>query len=349
MVLFLAAYPEKENLKDGMVQRIASVDRYFSEVPRVYLSFSTIRAFKRFHRKEGDLVDIYRCHVIFDFFFIISLISKSTKIYIHSLYNVIYSLLYLIFFKKKYIFDAHGAVPEELEMEGRNLSALIYSKCETFIFSRKNLTVVCVTDAMIDHFRNKYIDTEAKFVRYSIFPEHLYHEVVDFSFVDKEQNHEKVKIVYSGNTQKWQNIELMLQVIVKNLGSSNYNFLILTGEPIKMQALIDLYIPNGHQIIVKSLEPEELSQVYKSCHYGFVLRDDILVNTVACPTKLIEYLYYGITPIVLSDKIGDFKKYGYERISYTNLEDLKPKKSITNNHIIQKLMSENGKIDLAAL
>ncbi|MBB2954348.1 glycosyl transferase family 1 [Sphingobacterium sp. JUb56] len=349
MVLFLAAYPKKENLKDGMIQRIASVDRCFSDVPRVYLSFSTIRAFKRFHKKEGDLVDIYRCHIILDFFFIMSLISKSTKIYIHSLYNVIYSLFYLLFFHKKYIFDAHGVVPEELEMEGRKFSSIIYNKCESFIFSRKKLTVVCVTDAMINHFKSKYINTNAKFVRYSIFPENIYNQQKDQYFSDTEKADDLVNIVYSGNTQKWQNIELMLKIIAENLGSCNYNFLILTGEQAKMQSLVDAYIPSGHHIMVRSVEPEELFPIYLKSHYGFVLRDDILVNNVACPTKLIEYLYYGITPIILSDNIGDFKKYGYESVQCFNIEGLKPKKSVKNNDIIQMLMSENNKVNLATL
>ncbi|MEN5058244.1 hypothetical protein [Sphingobacterium kitahiroshimense] len=349
MVLFLAAYPKKENLKDGMIQRIASVDRCFSDVPRVYLSFSTIRAFKRFHKKEGDLIDIYRCHVIFDFFFIISLISKSTKIYIHSLYNVIYSLFYLFFFDKKYIFDAHGVVPEELEMEGRKFSSMIYTKCESFIFSRKKLTVICVTDAMINHFKAKYIHTNAKFVRYSIFPENLYNEQGDQDISNVQNTDKLVNIVYSGNTQKWQNIELMLKIIAENLSYSNYNFLILTGEQSKMQSLVDRYIPSGHHIEVKSVEPEQLFHIYKKSHYGFVLRDDILVNNVACPTKLIEYLYYGITPIILSDNIGDFKKYGYESVQCFNIKGLKSKKSIKNNGIIKMLMSENDKVDLATL
>jgi hypothetical protein len=350
-MLFLAAYPEQEDLKDGMMQRIFSVDRYFRDQPRVYLAFSTIRSFKRIHRKEGDLVDIYRCHVILDFFFIIRLLSKSSKIYIHSLYNVIYALFYLMFFKKEYVFDAHGVVPEEIRMEGKNFRAHIYDRCEAFIFSRKKMTVICVTDAMIKHFKAKYKHSNVRFVRYCIFPQHLYEdqdiERLDSSFL--RGSDDIVNIVYSGNTQQWQNIELMLKTIAENIGSKNYNFIILTGELAKMQTLVKEFISNNDRIIVKSVEPEELFQIYNACHYGFVLRDDILVNNVSCPTKLIEYLFYGIIPIVLSDEIGDFKQYGYQRIHYNNLNGLVPKKSSINKDVIHRMMLENSKIDLAQL
>jgi hypothetical protein len=45
---------------------------------------------------------------------------------------------------------------------------------------------------------------------------------------------------------------------------------------------------------------------YLAHEYGFVLRDESLVNRVACPTKLVEYLYWGVLPVVITPRIGDF-------------------------------------------
>ena len=60
-----------------------------------------------------------------------------------------------------------------------------------------------------------------------------------------------------------------------------------------------------------------------TCHLGFVLRDDVLVNRVACPTKLLEYIQYGVLPIVLSDAIGDFKELGYKYIGLDDFVNLR--------------------------
>lgn len=41
---------------------------------------------------------------------------------------------------------------------------------------------------------------------------------------------------------------------------------------------------------VDTLSAEELKLEYEKADYGFMLRDDIIVNEVACPTKLIVIL-----------------------------------------------------------
>lgn len=69
---------------------------------------------------------------------------------------------------------------------------------------------------------------------------------------------------------------------------------------------------------VDTLSADELKKEYEKAQYGFTLRDDIIVNEVACPTKLIDYVKYGIIPILKSDKIGDFVENGLE---YVRIED----------------------------
>ena len=67
-------------------------------------------------------------------------------------------------------------------------------------------------------------------------------------------------------------------------------------------------------LMVDTKNRDELILEYKKAHYGFILRDDITVNHVACPTKLIEYMQYDIVPIMLSPRIGDFFDMGLEYI-----------------------------------
>ena len=65
---------------------------------------------------------------------------------------------------------------------------------------------------------------------------------------------------------------------------------------------------------VDTLPADELKKEYEKAQYGFTLRDNIIVNEVACPTKLIDYVKYGIIPILKSDKIGDFVENGLEYV-----------------------------------
>ena len=54
---------------------------------------------------------------------------------------------------------------------------------------------------------------------------------------------------------------------------------------------------------------------------GLVLRDDSAVNRVACPTKLAEYLYFGLIPVVRSPRLGDFEELGYAYVTEQEFRD----------------------------
>ena len=58
---------------------------------------------------------------------------------------------------------------------------------------------------------------------------------------------------------------------------------------------------------------------FSFAHY--LIQFDIVVNRVACPTKLVEYMFYGITPIVLSKEIDDYNELGYEYLDYKDFKD----------------------------
>jgi hypothetical protein len=64
-----------------------------------------------------------------------------------------------------------------------------------------------------------------------------------------------------------------------------------------------------------------LAAEYSAADFGFIVRDKSPVNGVACPTKLIEYLCYGVIPIVELVEIGDFAAYGYEYVSLADFNE----------------------------
>lgn len=338
MLLFMANYPDSASLTEGMSQRIVAMDEQLKTHKRAYLWVSHRLFGKRevIEIKKG--VTQYRCNFFVHFFFIIRLLKQADTLYVHSVLNVLPWLPMLPFIRKKtkVVLDAHGVVPEETFLLGTQFKGRLYSLSEKCVIRRADV-VITVTKAMEEHFRHKYRKALPVYQQYAILPSHILND----RFSDFEISDEIVYVIYSGNTQIWQNIGLMLSIIKKNR-SDRIKYDILTGEPEVMKAhLRAAGLERDQRITVANVSPQELKTYYRRAHYGFILRDDITVNRVACPTKLIEYLHYGIIPIVKSSEIGDFKALGYEYIDYQSMSTSIPaKKSARNNEIVKGLLTQ---------
>ena len=168
----------------------------------------------------------------------------------------------------------------------------------------------------------------------------------------KREKHDKIEILYSGGTQGWQNIDLMLDVIQKNL-SSSIHYTILTGNKKEIEKKIEDRGISLQYINIERREPTALWKDYLMADYAFILRDENIVNKVANPTKMVEYLFYGLIPIILSPNIGDYKELGYEYLSIEdfNVERLKKPcaMSIINRNLALNLYKKNMSIDLKNL
>lgn len=338
MILFLSPYPQDDaDFRDGYFQRIVSIDKFYNGEERTYLNVSLFGNLNKKIVRDGLKTQI-SYNIFLHCFSIFILFRKSSLVYIQSIYNAIYLIFYILFFDKFYVLDLHGVVPEELAMKNKKIHTKIASLVEKALFHKIQICIA-VTNRMVKHYMNKYPNSKSHYIVYAILPNHI-NKTVKYNF--EEQASEKIEIIYSGNAQVWQNIDLMLQVIKSNI-SNKINFTILTGEPDKINHKLKENGIDLSLIHVKSVKPEELKDYYLKSNYGFVLRDDILVNRVACPTKIIEYLAYGIHPIVLSEKIGDFEEYGYEYIFLNQLNDTLPVvKSMKNVEVIEKLFETNN-------
>lgn len=347
MLLVLANYPEGEAQKEGMSQRILAVDEQLKVRDRNYLFISHRKFFKREQVSlETGLVQ-HRCNIFLHFFFILRLLRQSRTMYIHSVMNVLPWLPLMPFLRKKtqVILDAHGVVPEELTMSGKKMKAALYAHSERWIMRRVN-TVIVVTQAMERHFRGKYPKAKADYLVYTILPAHILGDEGFFVEGDGEQTH----VVYSGNTQKWQNIELMMSVIHAHR-SPQVKYHILTGDIDSMRAhLKRAGLGDDPQVELASVQPHDLKHYYRMAHYGFILRDDVTVNRVACPTKLVEYLHYGIIPIVKQPFIGDFHEMGYEYMPFQDFSASVPAtKSMHNQALVKRMIQESSAINMSQL
>lgn len=119
------------------------------------------------------------------------------------------------------------------------------------------------------------------------------------------KNNNKV-ICYAGGLATWQRMHDIVQLLgeISRL-NKNYRFLFLTREDRKLRAIVEGEdIPLGRCLIV-SCSHNEIRHYLSAADAGIIMRYDILVNNVASPIKIGEYLGCGL-PVILTKGIGDF-------------------------------------------
>lgn len=306
-ILFLASYPTEETIKDGYYQRIKNIDNLFLNMKRIYLSIHINPKHKKLVKCKDD-IEIYELNFFWDFKLISKIIKKSNKIYIHSIYK--YFPAYFFFQKNQRLtLDFHGIVPEEMLFSGHRLLSFFLSKIEKKAFKRVN-NVVVVTYAMKKYLQEKYKYSNVNYIFYPIISKNV------LSDDNEPIVNDKITFVYAGNCQKWQRIE-DIAFFIKNHDSSNYCYYLLTLNVEEMKQEIFKVVSNDHssEIIIKSVMPKELKDFYKKGDYAFMIRDDHPLNKVANPTKMMEYLFYGMNLIVDFENIGDYKDYDFIKIN----------------------------------
>lgn len=307
----------KENEKDGYIQRIKAVDKtVLDEALKIYLYDEGVSsATPRF-----DFIDKKHLYMVFNSHdkeqrdAVIECVKQCGVTYTHSILRFMEdrsnSKLKEIFDLENVVhfWDVHGAVPEEYILSDFEPGAILASGIESYMAERVDY-IVCVSAAMGNYLKKKYPKIGAEMVTMPIFNENL------LVPVEREQKKEKEKwvVTYAGGTQPWQNIALMQDIIAEK--GNEFIFRMFVPSPDEFMSLWGNRKGPGN-MSVESKTPEDLYEAYKGCHYGFVLRNDSPVNYVACPTKIIEYMKFGLVPILKSIEIGDFVSMGMLYLDY---------------------------------
>ncbi len=339
-MLILSPFPTEENIKDGMLQRIYKIDNILNDKKRIYLELSFTKNIRIKQQNINNDVTVIKANIFFSLFFINKILKKTSSIYVHSIYNM--RCLYFHNLKRnKIILDIHGAVPEELEFMGLKIKSLMMKIIEKKCFSAA-YALIYVNKQMKYYYERKYINVNKKNnIIYPIIPQNLLTQNnINISSIRKDMHilEEQVILLYAGNLQKWQNFEKIVDYVERH-DNKKIVFIVLSNDIITVKNIIKNKKIKQSRIVVESVPPEQLFKYYSIAHYGFIVRDDHILNKVACPTKMIEYLYYGLKPIVLSPYIGDFYEQQYERIDiYDDEVCLTPDKSAKNKILAEDLI-----------
>ncbi|HEN9524451.1 TPA: hypothetical protein U9I82_002881 [Acinetobacter baumannii] len=153
--------------------------------------------------------------------------------------------------------------------------------------------------------RKYYCDTY-KIIDKNFFIIPCFNKQFNFDSLSVVSKYNNPTFVYAGGLDKWQCIEETLKLfslIEKDL--PNANLTILTKDIDKAKELVNKFLIKNFKVDFVPLK--NLDEELKKYKYGFIIRDDHIVNNVSTPTKMNSYLANGIIPIY-TNVIDDFNQ-----------------------------------------
>ncbi len=116
---------------------------------------------------------------------------------------------------------------------------------------------------------------------------------------------DEVVLVYSGTTAKYQHLDDLTIPFLKKLALQNtkVRLAFFSGEQEKIkQMLVDAGIDTS-KVIIKIFAQNEVANALTACDLGILIRKPTLVNRVANPVKIAEYMAAGL-PIIIEKGVG---------------------------------------------
>lgn len=209
----------------------------------------------------------------------------------------------LIYPTKIHIYWAQGVNAEETKMQINSLENLLRycfrRVAESFAVNKANL-LFCVSNRMVQYYKENYGMKD--FGQIIVMP--CYNLKISSRF--ETQQYDKPIFAYAGNTSIWQNVDFMLDVfsiVEKNIPSARLR-LFTANQDVFEAKLKERNIINYE---MQYVPVDGLQEELHKCKYGFIIRDNHIVNLVATPTKMNSYLAAYMIPIY-SDGVDDFVK-----------------------------------------
>lgn len=216
--------------------------------------------------------------------------------------------LYLLGFRS-FIFWAQGVVAEESYMRHRSLvRKKILSFLERFALQKASLCF-CVSNEQCNYYEREYnLNIRNKTIIMPCFNTALNPESFSQSKYDVNT------FCYVGSLAVWQYFEETVRLYkkIEEELKEKIRFKVLTSEKNKAEEILEKYGVRNYYI--NFVSTKELPSELKDCKFGFILRENHIVNNVATPTKLSTYLSNGIIPI-FTDSIKDFARLA-DRYNY---------------------------------
>lgn len=250
----------------------------------------------------------------------------------------------LAFFKcwlvghKKFIYWYQGITPEEDKMIfGSQFRYIVFSWIEKLSL-KKIKYKIGVSKYLFKHYERKYgmqIPEEEVF----IMP--CYNSDFHKESFFVEDKYKKNTFCFAGGMQVWQGFEDIVKLFVQIENKYPNAFLkVYSKDKVEAKKILDKYHVANY--LLDCVPQEEMEKVLADSKFGFIIREDNIINNVATPTKLGTYIGNGIIPVytptihAYADLKGKYKYLCCADVSNL-LEALEPymTQTIDNNDIMK--------------
>lgn len=219
------------------------------------------------------------------------------------------SMMFHKFIKGKYIVDCHGALAEEYCYNNKNITKWKLNYINKMEKRSADLAdyIICQSEEMkrLIIKKNNNINADKIFV-YKCGVNTDFFRLDEQSRISSRNDlglKDEILFVYSGGLMKWQKIEESLMFFHEyHKINNNSKFLILTRDTELLNSIVkrmnlESLLPH---VFVKSVPFNKVSDYLNASDLAFLFRDNDIMNQVAFPTKLGEYLSCGL-PVLTSE------------------------------------------------
>ncbi|MCD1116484.1 glycosyltransferase family protein [Chryseobacterium turcicum] len=193
----------------------------------------------------------------------------------------------------KTIYWAQGIAPEEYFLSGRDNKLVFWLKCIIeFISIRYSNLLFVVSNRMLGHYRTKYFYYKQDYLVMPCYNLKYLSGVASST----GKRYKNPSFVYAGSMATWQCVEETLQIfkaIQQKISEASLTLLVKERDE-----ALDLVNKYGiKNVEIKYVNLSDLQKELMKYKYGFIIREDILVNNVSTPTKMNSYLASAVIPI----------------------------------------------------
>lgn len=246
------------------------------------------------------------------------------------------------------VIDFHGALPEEtLFSSNNNVLSLEQELIEEE--SLKNCdAIIMQSEAMLHHLESKYNTSISKKTI-------VYHCGVDVDLFDYSKvniNNERIKLgynnedivfIYVGGLHKWQRVKESLDIFntINRRDTRCKMLLLVQGDTAD---IVNHCTKNAIKdvTILQNITFKEVYKYISLSNFAWLLRDDIILNQVASPTKLGEYLACG--QVIITTSVA--KKWAWikdlnQHLLIVDINDLEISSSIIIQYIEDEVIGRH--------
>jgi glycosyltransferase involved in cell wall biosynthesis len=320
MIIFLIS----NNLHPGIIESQVNKIAFYSSQKmekKIYIYMTRKNFDKSEYRFENKDVE-------YIFFNSISEIKKDFKkahtVYYRSPFFLWMVLIAKIFYNKKLkiIFDFRGLTFVESWYRNKNfVKSLVIFLLEFIAYATAD-EVCAVSYSLADKIKKWFYKRNVNVIPCGV-------EKVYLRKKTWNDDIHPINFVYSGSIQRWQQFEETLEIFVKIEKIIPATLSIFTPN---VEAAKDILMNSKIQIKeLKALPQSEVCNRLQEFDFGFIIRENNLVNKVSCPVKCLEYLSTGVLPFItpyVGDLSDDIIKHdiGYvhssDKINFQKILDL---------------------------